>query len=104
MWQLVYIFLFSFSLLVTAAITKAAIRAAGVFSMLDHPGERKIQKMPMPVLGGVAIFLGFSFTVLINTLAVYELTPKNLPTTFVIPGTDSSTSRGNRNGIFGISS
>ena len=76
MWQLVYIFLFSFSLLVTAAITKAAIRAAGVFSMLDHPGERKIQKMPMPVLGGVAIFLGFSFTVLINTLAVYELMPK----------------------------
>ena len=76
MWQLVYVFLFSFSLLITAAITRAAIGAADVFSMLDHPGERKVQSRPMPLLGGVAIFLGFSFTILINLIAIYEILPR----------------------------
>jgi len=43
------------SLLLTIPIRHLAIR----FGMVDQPGPRKVHAKPMPLLGGMAIYLGF---------------------------------------------
>jgi len=43
----------------TAWITPIVLRYAAKSSAVDQPGDRRINKVPMPRLGGVAIFLGF---------------------------------------------
>jgi len=48
---------------VAAALTEAVRGAALRFGALDHPGERKMQQTPVPLLGGVAIVASFYVTV-----------------------------------------
>lgn len=53
---LIFILIFALSLLLTLAIK----RLASYFHILDHPdGVKKLQSSPMPLLGGIAIFLAF---------------------------------------------
>lgn len=60
---------FLFSLFLTPVFRKLAIR----FNVLDHPGERKLQAQPVPLLGGAAIFSAFVFTIALNaTLLLYS--------------------------------
>ncbi|NJL06956.1 MAG: hypothetical protein HC900_00845 [Methylacidiphilales bacterium] len=46
---------FALSLLITFLVRRMALR----WGVLDHPGERKLQPEPMPLLGGVGIVAAF---------------------------------------------
>lgn len=54
---LIVISCFIFTTLITFVVKKIAIHIGA----MDIPNERKIHKVPMPRLGGLAIFLGFLF-------------------------------------------
>lgn len=68
MWSLIYLYVFCFSLLLSLLLTPWAKRLALRFKVLDYPGERKLQDKPMPLLGGLAIFLAFLVTIVVNIL------------------------------------
>lgn len=55
---------FLLSLLLSPVFRSLAIR----FRILDHPGERKLQSKPMPLLGGGAIVASFGITVVANAI------------------------------------
>lgn len=62
---MVYFIAFTFALLISVFTTRVVRKAAFRFDILDKPqsdnAERKIHKEPMPLLGGVAIFVSFFF-------------------------------------------
>lgn len=68
MWSLIYLYIFCFSLLLSLLLTPWAKRLAIKFKVLDYPGERKLQDKPMPLLGGLAIFLTFLVTIVVSIL------------------------------------
>jgi len=51
---------------ITFALTPVAMRAAWRLGVVDRPGGRRIHDRPIPLLGGVAIFLGILVAVLPN--------------------------------------
>lgn len=55
---------FAASLVFTHIVRLIAIR----WKIFDHPGERKMQTEPVPLLGGVAIFLTFYLVIAVNLL------------------------------------
>src|SRR5688572_29024651 len=54
-----YAYTFLISALLAVGLTAAIRRFALRWGMLDHPGDRKSQRAPMPLLGGVAIVAVF---------------------------------------------
>jgi len=48
------------SLSLTIPIRHLALR----YGMVDHPGPRKVHVRPIPLLGGIAIYLGFALAIL----------------------------------------
>jgi len=64
-----YLFLLAliFSLVLVPLAKKTAIR----WNIHDHPGERKIHTIPKPYLGGVAIFLSFFITIILNLILYF---------------------------------
>ena len=76
MWNLIYIYVFCFSLLLSLLLTPWAKRLAVKFKVLDYPGERKLHDKPMPLLGGLAIFLAFLVTILVNLLILLIIKAK----------------------------
>jgi len=56
------------SLTLTIPIRRLALR----FGLVDHPGPRKVHVRPMPLLGGIAIYLGFVFAVVLALRRVPE--------------------------------
>ena len=67
-WYLIYAYAvglsFILSILLTAGVRHLAIR----WGLFDHPGERKMQSEPVPLLGGVAIFATFNLVIIANLL------------------------------------
>jgi UDP-GlcNAc:undecaprenyl-phosphate GlcNAc-1-phosphate transferase len=61
-----WLFLFVFSFLLTFLLTKIARRVARRLNVLDHPEERKIHKEPIPLLGGLAIYISYVVTIFLN--------------------------------------
>lgn len=55
----IYLYFFCISLGVSFCFTGLARRLAAPLGFLDTPSERKIHAVPMPMLGGVAIFFSF---------------------------------------------
>ncbi len=53
-----YLITFLISLIFVLMATPVLKRMAPRWGYVDHPGERKVHLQPMPLLGGVAIFLG----------------------------------------------
>ena len=53
------------SFLVTFLVTPFLKKASHFFDLLDHPNDRKSHDIPMPKLGGMALFLGVWVPVLI---------------------------------------
>ena len=51
---------------ITFALTPLAMRAAWRLGVVDRPGGRRIHDRPIPLLGGIAIFLGILVAVLPN--------------------------------------
>jgi UDP-GlcNAc:undecaprenyl-phosphate GlcNAc-1-phosphate transferase len=59
-----YLGAFAASLALAWVLTPLMLRLAVRLQVLDHPDERKAQTSPIPYLGGVAIVLAFTVTVL----------------------------------------
>lgn len=56
-WYLIYAYALGFSFAVSLALTALVRRFALRWGVLDHPGAIKHQKEPVPLLGGVAVFV-----------------------------------------------
>lgn len=61
-----WLFLLVFSFLLAFLSTKVIGRIATKLKILDHPNERKIHKKPIPLLGGLAIFVAYVGTIVFN--------------------------------------
>jgi UDP-GlcNAc:undecaprenyl-phosphate/decaprenyl-phosphate GlcNAc-1-phosphate transferase len=59
-----YLVAFGVALLSSLILTVPVRRLALRYGMVDHPGPRKVHIRPMPLLGGMAIYLGFVLAVL----------------------------------------
>jgi UDP-GlcNAc:undecaprenyl-phosphate/decaprenyl-phosphate GlcNAc-1-phosphate transferase len=57
---------FGIALLASLALTIPIRRLALRYGMVDHPGPRKVHVKPIPLLGGIAIYLGFVLAVLLT--------------------------------------
>ena len=70
-----YITLFIVALLSTWWIFKEVLKIAMMKNIVDNPDARKLQKTPVPVLGGVAVFFGMivALTVTRLTFDTYSL-------------------------------
>jgi len=63
-WLFVILYSFSIAYLLTPVVRWFSART-GIF---DFPAERKVHRMPTPLLGGVAIFAAFTITILANSI------------------------------------
>jgi UDP-GlcNAc:undecaprenyl-phosphate/decaprenyl-phosphate GlcNAc-1-phosphate transferase len=61
---------FSVALIASLGLTIPVRRLALHYGMVDHPGPRKVHLNPMPLLGGIAIYLGFVLAILFTLRAV----------------------------------
>ncbi len=67
---LIYGYALALSFLLAAGLTYFVRRIALRHGFLDHPGERKMHTIPMPLLGGVAIAATFYAVVLAHLVAL----------------------------------
>jgi len=58
-----YVVLFLAAIFLTYIFTVALIKIAPKIGAVDKPGGRKIHRVPVPKLGGLAIFIAFAITV-----------------------------------------
>lgn len=65
--MLTYFTAFFISILLTYLMTPMVKRMAFRIDALDMPGERRINTRAIPTMGGIAIYLGFLFPVLLLT-------------------------------------
>jgi UDP-GlcNAc:undecaprenyl-phosphate GlcNAc-1-phosphate transferase len=63
---------FAVALIASLGLTIPVRHLAIRFGMVDHPGPRKVHVKPIPLLGGIAIYLAFSLGVLIAVHGVPE--------------------------------
>ena len=57
---------FAVALLATLGLTLPVRHFALRYGMVDHPGPRKVHLRPVPLLGGIAIYLGFVLAILLT--------------------------------------
>lgn len=78
-WYLIYAYAlvlsFGLSALLTAGIRRLAIR----WGIYDMPGDRKMQSTPVPLLGGVAIFVSFNLVIAANLFLLEPVRQFGLP-------------------------
>ncbi len=72
MWLLPFVIVFVQAWLISTLSVPLLIRAAHRFEIVDKPGQRKVHHIAKPLLGGVAIFMGFNLVVL-GDLLLYPL-------------------------------
>ncbi|MFH1456859.1 MAG: MraY family glycosyltransferase [Patescibacteria group bacterium] len=64
---IIYIISFFSAFILAIFLTRVVKKVASKFDIVDRPGEsRKIHPKPIPLLGGVAVFLSFIIILLIN--------------------------------------
>ena len=68
-----WVFLLAFSFFMTFILTLVMRRVARKLKILDHPEERKIHERPIPLLGGLAIYISYIVTVFLNFSFSIEL-------------------------------
>lgn len=64
-----YLTLFTVALVSTWWIFKKVLKVAMLKNIVDNPDARKLQRTPVPVLGGVAVFFGMIVSLVITRLA-----------------------------------
>ncbi len=65
-----YLVVFVLSFLIAFAITPFIIKLAVKINFVDAPSQRKIHKSAKPLMGGLAVFIGFILVVLYDVLLV----------------------------------
>jgi UDP-N-acetylmuramyl pentapeptide phosphotransferase/UDP-N-acetylglucosamine-1-phosphate transferase len=70
MWWLIYIYVFVVSATVSAVLTLVARAVSVKLKIYDHPGERKLQDKPMPMLGGAAMLATYVLVTGVSLLAL----------------------------------
>lgn len=65
--MLLYLKVFLIGLIITYLSTPIIRRFAIKFEAVDQPGRRRINRWPVPNLGGIAIYLGFTAAVLLSS-------------------------------------
>ena len=55
-----YLLVLGLSIGVVLLLTPTFIRLAPLLGLIDHPGERRIHKTPIPVGAGIVIFISFN--------------------------------------------
>jgi UDP-GlcNAc:undecaprenyl-phosphate GlcNAc-1-phosphate transferase len=70
-WYLIYAYALALSFGLSTLLTWLVRRLAIRWRILDHPGERKMQSEPVPLMGGLAIFSTFVIVLVVN-LALLE--------------------------------
>ncbi len=71
-WYLIFAYALGISFLVSIVLTDLVRRAAVRWNVLDHPGERKVHQTPIPLMGGVAIFITFYTVIGVSLFAVLK--------------------------------
>lgn len=76
MWFLVVIIPFIMSFFCVMLIHPAIVKAASYRKLTDRPNARKLQARPIPMLGGMAVFMGIIFSmgitsILFNSYALF---------------------------------
>ncbi len=66
-----FVLIFFAALLFAVGATPLVRRAAFALGILDHPAARKVHTSPVPLLGGVAIYLAFLVALLLFSDAFY---------------------------------
>lgn len=61
-WLYILSFAFSVSYLIVPLVRCVAVK----MSILDHPSERKIHLHPTPLMGGIAVYVGFALALIYN--------------------------------------
>lgn len=61
-WRYLYLLVFLLPMAMSMLAVPLCMRMARRFGVVDKPGPRKIHRAPTPLLGGAAIFAGFSAT------------------------------------------
>ncbi|WP_125587720.1 glycosyltransferase family 4 protein [Companilactobacillus jidongensis] len=70
---IVYLFL---TMILSAVITPFVIKLAYILGAVDNPNARRVNKKPMPTMGGMAIFIAFTFSTFVllrNQFPSHEL-------------------------------
>jgi UDP-GlcNAc:undecaprenyl-phosphate GlcNAc-1-phosphate transferase len=70
-WFLAYLYVISFSFLLSLISVYASMKLALRYKLMDDPGPRKLQVKPIPLLGGVGIFVSFYLTILFNFIVLH---------------------------------
>ena len=74
-----YLIAFSASFLLVSFLTPLIIKLAFKIGFLDNPNYRKVHKKVTPVLGGLGVFLGFTFLLIFDiSITKGELLNKNI--------------------------
>jgi len=71
-----YLLFFLASTTISLLITPIIRLVAKKLSILDLPSESKIHKKPMPLLGGISIFIAFNLTIFLGILFNFEYLEK----------------------------
>ena len=69
-WYLVYAVTLGLSFGISMGLTSVVRFFALRWHILDHPGDRKMQKRPVPLLGGVSIVVTFYVMVMGSLLLI----------------------------------
>jgi UDP-N-acetylmuramyl pentapeptide phosphotransferase/UDP-N-acetylglucosamine-1-phosphate transferase len=60
-----YFFLFCVAFIVTTMVYPFVVAFAKLYNVVDNPDARKLQLVPIPVMGGATIFVGLAISILI---------------------------------------
>jgi UDP-GlcNAc:undecaprenyl-phosphate GlcNAc-1-phosphate transferase len=69
-WYVIYAYAFLAAFIVSIVFTALIRRLALHWNIVDKPGERKMHTAPMPLMGGIAIFLAFNIAIFGNLLLI----------------------------------
>jgi len=71
-----YFLFFSISAVISLLITPLIQLIARKLNILDFPSERKVHLKPIPILGGIPIFIAFNLTIFLGILFNFEYLEK----------------------------
>lgn len=78
-----YLLIFLIAVVTSFLVTPLVERLARRFKVLDYPSRRKIHKTPVPLLGGLPIFVGFNAAILASFLFGGEYLPALVRTKWI---------------------